>query len=91
MPAGELRHEIAAIPEARRFVKRHQLLPGGVPGEKRPAPPKPRPGPGPVALFRNWISYAGTGIAAVGVLVFVVLTAYHTIGGGALTSLTATW
>ena len=47
-------------------------------------PPKPRPGPGPIALYRNWISYAGTGIVAVGVLVFVVLTAYHTIGGGAL-------
>jgi len=27
----------------------------------------------------------GAGIAAVGVLVFAVLTAYHTIGGGALT------
>src|SRR5208283_4104974 len=40
---------------------------------------------GPVALFRNWISFAGVGIAAVGVLVFAVLTAYHTIGGGALT------
>ena len=26
MPAGELRHEIAAIPEARRFAKRHELL-----------------------------------------------------------------
>ncbi len=46
--------------------------------------PKPRPGPGPVALFRNWISFAGTGIVAVGVLVFAVLMAYHTIGGGAL-------
>ena len=37
-----------------------------------------------MALYRNWISYAGTGIAAVGVLVFAVLMAYHTIGGGAL-------
>jgi Ni/Fe-hydrogenase b-type cytochrome subunit len=82
VPAGELRHEVAAIPEARRFVKRHQLLPSAGPGEK--APPTPRPGPGPVALYRNWISFAGTGIAAVGLFVFVVLTAYHTIGGGAL-------
>jgi len=82
VPAGELRHEVAAIPEARRFVKRHQLLPEAGPGEKRP--PTPRPGPGPVALYRNWISFAGTGIAAVGLFVFVVLTAYHTIGGGAL-------
>lgn len=81
VPAGELRQEVAAIPEARRFVKRHQLLPRGAPGEERPVP---RPGPGPVALYRNWISFAGTGIAAVGLLVFVVLTAYHTIGGGAL-------
>jgi Ni/Fe-hydrogenase b-type cytochrome subunit len=86
VPAGELRHEIAAIPEARRFAKRYQLLPRGTPAEERAGKaPKPRPGPGPVALFRNWISYAGTGIAAVGVLVFAVLTAYHTIGGGALT------
>jgi len=82
VPAGELRHEVAAIPEARRFVKRHQLLPEAGPGEKKP--PTPRPGPGPVALYRNWISFAGTGIAAVGLFVFVVLTAYHTIGGGAL-------
>ena len=82
VPAGELRHEVAAIPEARRFVKRHQLLPSAGLGEKAPA--TPRPGPGPVALYRNWISFAGTGIAAVGLFVFVVLTAYHTIGGGAL-------
>jgi Ni/Fe-hydrogenase b-type cytochrome subunit len=83
MPAGELRHEIAAIPEARRFAKRHQLLPHVAPGAK-PAggATKSRPGPGPVALYRNWISYAGTGIAAIGALVFAVLTAYHTIGGG---------
>ena len=86
VPAGELRHEIVAIPEARQFAKRHQLLPRGTPGEERAkVPPKGRPGPGPVALYRNWISFAGTGIAAVGVLVFAVLTAYHTIGGGALT------
>jgi Ni/Fe-hydrogenase b-type cytochrome subunit len=85
MPAGELRHEVAAIPEVRSFVKRHQLLPKGAPDEKGPGgPPKARPGPGPVALYRNWISFAGTGIAAVGLLVFVVLMAYHTIGGGAL-------
>jgi len=80
VPAGELRHEVAAIPEAKTFVKRHELLPRAAPGDK----PGPRPGPGPVALYRNWISYAGTGLAAVGLLVFVVLTAYHTIGGGAL-------
>ena len=85
VPAGELRHEIAAIPEARRFARRYQLLPRGTPAEERAGKaPRPRPGPGPVALFRNRISYAGTGIAAVGLLVFVVLTAYHTIGGGAL-------
>jgi Ni/Fe-hydrogenase b-type cytochrome subunit len=82
VPAGELRHEVGAIPEARRFVKRHQLLPEAEQGEKKPS--TPRPGPGPVALYRNWISFAGTGIAAVGLFVFVVLTAYHTIGGGAL-------
>jgi Ni/Fe-hydrogenase b-type cytochrome subunit len=81
VPAGELRHEVAAIPEARTFVKRHQLLPRAAPHGKR----TPRPGPRLLALYRNWISYAGTGIAAVGLLVFVVLTAYHTIGGGALT------
>ena len=85
VPAGELRHEIAAIPEARRFAKRHSLLPPGTPEEVRAGvAPKSRPGPGPVALFRNWISYAGAGVVAVGVLVFVVLMAYHTIGGGAL-------
>ena len=85
VPAGELRHEVAAIPEARSFVRRHELLPRGTPGEERTGrPPTPRRGPGPVALYRNWISYAGTGIAAVGLLVFAVLTAYHTIGGGAL-------
>jgi len=86
VPAGELRHEIAEIPEARSFVKRHQLLPREAPGEKLTGgPPKARPGPSLLALYRNWLSYAGTGIAAVGLLVFVVLTAYHTIGGGALT------
>lgn len=85
VPAGELRHEVASIPEARRFARRHELLPRGVPAEEAAGrAPKPRPGPGPVALYRNWISYAGTGIAAVGLLVFVVLMAYHTIGGGAL-------
>jgi Ni/Fe-hydrogenase b-type cytochrome subunit len=85
VPAGELRHEVAAIPEAKHFAKRHQLLPHGTPEEQAAGrPPKGRPGPGPVALYRNWISYAGTGIAAVGLLVFVVLMAYHTIGGGAL-------
>jgi len=84
VPAGELRHEVASIPEARSFARRHALLPAEPPGEK-PGAARPRPGPGPVALFRNWISYAGAGIAAVGVVVFVVLTAYHTIGGGSLT------
>ena len=85
VPAGELRHEVAGIPEARHFAKRHQLLPRAGPDEKQTGgPPTPRPGPGPVALYRNWISFAGTGIAAVGLLVFVVLMAYHTIGGGAL-------
>lgn len=86
VPAGELRQEIVAIPEARRYVRRHHLVPAAIPAPEVPRPPAaPRPGPGPVALFRNWISYIGTGIAAVGVLVFVILTAYHTIGGGALT------
>lgn len=84
VPAGELRHEVAGIPEARRFARRHQLLPVSAPGDKPTAAPKHRPGPGPVALYRNWISYAGTGLAAVGVIVFAVLTAYHTIGGGSL-------
>jgi Ni/Fe-hydrogenase b-type cytochrome subunit len=80
VPAGELRHEVAVIPEAKTFVKRHELLPRATPDGKR----TPRRGPGPVTLYRNWISYAGTGLAAVGLLVFVVLTAYHIIGGGAL-------
>lgn len=85
MPAGELRREVAEIPEARRFASQHGLLPGGTPEELRAGQvPKSRPGPGPIALYRNWISYAGTAIVAAGVLVFVVLTAYHTIGGGAL-------
>ena len=85
MPAGALRHEITNIPEARSFAKRHELLPSGTLEEERAGKiPKSRPGPGPVALYRNWISYAGTGVAAVGVLVFAILTAYHTIGGGAL-------
>jgi len=83
IPAGELRHEIAAIPEAREFAKSHQLVTEKEAAHEPPA--QTRPGPGPIVLFRNWISYAGTGLAAVGVLVFVVLTAYHTIGGGALT------
>ena len=30
-------------------------------GARRSSCPSRRPGPGPVALFRNWISYAGTG------------------------------
>lgn len=86
VPAGELRHEIAAIPEARRFAKRHDLLPHGTREEGQAgAPPKPRPGPGPITLYRNGISYIGTSIVAVGALVFLVLTAYHTVGGGALT------
>ncbi len=85
VPAGALRHEVSKIPEARSFAKRHELLPHGTSEEKRAGKqPKPRPGPGPLALYRNWTSYAGTGIAAIGVLVFAVLTAYHTIGGGAL-------
>jgi Ni/Fe-hydrogenase b-type cytochrome subunit len=85
VPAGELREEVSAIPEARRFAKRHELLPSGTPDEERKkVPPKARHGPGTLALYRNRISYAGTGIAAVGLLVFAVLTAYHTIGGGAL-------
>ena len=85
VPAGELRNEITSIPEARQFVTRHQLLPKEAP-KKQPAggAPRSRLGPGPIALYRNWISYAGTGIAAVGVFVFAVLTAYHTVGGGAL-------
>jgi Ni/Fe-hydrogenase b-type cytochrome subunit len=86
VPAGTLRKEITSIPEARRFAKRPQLLPLGTTAEKRAGvKPTPRPGPTPFALYRNWTSYIGTGIAAVGVLVFGVLTAYHTIGGGALT------
>ena len=85
LPAGELRHEITAIPEARRFVRRHQLLPRGAPEAEEAVPsPRRRPGPGLLALYRNWTSYIGTGIAAIGVIVFAVLTAYHTIGGGAL-------
>jgi Ni/Fe-hydrogenase b-type cytochrome subunit len=85
MPAGALRKEISEIPEARGFAKRHSLLPEGTPEEMRTgATPKRRPGPGPVALYRNWISFIGTGVIAVGVIVFIVLTAYHTIGGGSL-------
>ncbi len=85
MPAGALRREIADIPEARKFAKHHELLPKGTAQETRAGEiPKRRPGPGPVALYRNWISYAGTAVAAIGALVFVVLTAYHTIGGRAL-------
>jgi Ni/Fe-hydrogenase b-type cytochrome subunit len=84
VPAGELRHELSEIPEAKKFLKRHELLPAHAKGERGGAAPKPRPGPGPIALYRNWISYAGTGIAAIGAAVFVILTAYHTIGGGAI-------
>src|SRR5215471_1646333 len=80
MPAADLRQEIAAIPEARTFVRRHQLLPRSAAPQADAA--RPRPGPGPRILYRNWISYIGTGIAAVGVLVFAVLTLYHTVGGG---------
>jgi len=85
LPAGELREEVAAIPEARTFAKRHQLLPRATQAEQAAGPaPRPRPGPGPRVLYRNWGSYIGTGIAAVGVLVFAILTLYHTVGGGAL-------
>ena len=42
LPAGELRHEIAAIPEARRFAKRHQLLPPRRAG-RAGSPPSPVP------------------------------------------------
>lgn len=85
MPAGDLRHEIAKIPEARRFAESHALLPRGTPAEERAGTvPKRRPGPGTVELYHNWVSYIGTSIIIVGVLVFAVLTAYHTIGGGAL-------
>ena len=90
LPAGELRREIASIPEVRRFARRHQLLPRGAP-EEPGGRPKRRPGPGPVALYRNWINYIGTGIAAIGLIVFLVLTAYHTIGGGALIEPYAIW
>ena len=84
--AGELRREITKNPDAQSFAKRHELLPRGTPEEERAGKtPKSRPGPSPLTLYRNWTSYVGTGIAAVGVLVFAVLTAYHTIGGGALT------
>jgi len=84
VPAGELRHEIAAIPEARSFVKRHELLPRGTPDEERTGrPPIPRPGPGPVALYRNWISMPEP--ASPRRLTRVRgAHAYHTIGGGAL-------
>ena len=86
VPAGDLRQEIRNIPEARSFAKRHQLLPQGTPEEERAGKiPKSQPAPSPMVLYRNWISYAGTGVAGVGVFVFAVLTAYHTIGGGALT------
>jgi Ni/Fe-hydrogenase b-type cytochrome subunit len=85
VPAAELRHEIITIPEARRYVRRHRLVPATLPERTLPPPRTIHAGPGPVALFRNWISYVGAGIAAVGVLVFGVLTAYHTIGGGSLT------
>jgi Ni/Fe-hydrogenase b-type cytochrome subunit len=86
VPAGDLRDEIANIPEARSFARRHQLLPRGTPEEERAGKiPKSQPAPSPMVLYRNWISYAGTGVAGVGVFVFAVLTAYHTIGGGALT------
>ena len=44
MPAGELRHEVAAIPEARTFVKRHELLPHATP-ETGNALPGPAPVP----------------------------------------------
>ena len=47
MPAGELRHEIAAIPEARRFARRHQLLPR-IPRRARSAlVGRPRAAPAP--------------------------------------------
>ncbi|HUJ95792.1 MAG TPA: Ni/Fe-hydrogenase, b-type cytochrome subunit [Terriglobales bacterium] len=85
MPAGVLRQAVAKIPEARSFVKRHALLPHGTPAEERAGmSPTARPGPSPLVLYRNWISYIGTGVAAVGALLFAILTAYHTIGGGAL-------
>lgn len=86
VPAGTLLKDIASTPEARSVAIRPQVLPLGTAAERRAGiKPTPRPGPTPVALYRNWTSYIGTGIAAVGVLVFAVLTAYHTIGGGAFT------
>jgi hypothetical protein len=80
-----LRHEIANIPEARRFAKRHELLPSGTPEEER-AGKIPKPAPVPA----RWRSIA-TGsvmperVRRCGRPRVRVLTAYHTIGGGALT------
>jgi Ni/Fe-hydrogenase b-type cytochrome subunit len=83
IPAGELRHEVARVPAAAPAAAPARET-AAAPGRPVPASGGRRPGPGPVTLYRNWTSFIGTGIAAIGVVVFVVLTAYHVIGGGAL-------
>ena len=91
-PAGNLCRrercgkELASIPEVRTFARRHALLPKATAAELQAGEiSKRKVAPGPIALYHNWVSYFGTAIAAIGVVVFVVLTGYHTIGGRPLT------
>lgn len=81
VPARELRAEVLAIPEARRYEKRPVALPARPPTTAAPARPA---APGPTLLFHNWLSYAGAALAGAGLVVFFVLLLYHTVGGGAV-------
>ncbi len=89
VPLWELRGEIEQIPEAHTFEERHEELPGAGPEEliEEPAtnpsaPSTERVAPTLIHLYRNWLSYAGTVIAILGLFVFVVLFLYDTFGRG---------
>lgn len=79
VPLRELRAEVARVEGRPVYEKRHVALPERGPRE----PAAARPAPGPALLYHNWISYVGSVIAAIGLILFLVLFLYHVVGGGA--------
>jgi hypothetical protein len=79
VPVRELRAEVARVEGRRTYPKRLVPLHERVRRESSGL----RPAPGPALLYGNWISYAGSLVAAAGLVVFLVLLLYHVVGGGA--------
>lgn len=79
VPIRELRAEVARVEGRKTYEKKPIPLPERPPGKA----PARGPAPGPVILYQNPLSYTGSLVAGIGLVLFLVLFLYHVVGGGA--------